>query len=125
MNNTLFLDACKGIATARPPVWLMRQAGRYMASYRRLREHHGLLDMVKNPELACEVTMQPIHAFKMDAAIIFADILTLLEPMGLHLKFKLAKAPSFKTLFAHCETLKTYNLFRRKSRWVLPSKPLH
>lgn len=96
MNNTLFLDACKGLSTSRPPVWLMRQAGRYMASYRRLREHHGLLDMVKNPELACEVTMQPIHAFKMDAAIIFADILTLLEPMGLHLEFQAGEGPFFQ-----------------------------
>ena len=75
------------------PIWLMRQAGRYMPEYRKLRDHHPLLEMIKTPELACEVTLQPIEAFNLDAAIIFADILPPLEGMGLHLRFAEGEGP--------------------------------
>jgi uroporphyrinogen decarboxylase len=71
----------------------MRQAGRYMAEYRAIREHHTFLDMVKTPELAAEVTFQPINAFNLDAAIIFADILPPLEGMGLHLTYEKGEGP--------------------------------
>jgi uroporphyrinogen decarboxylase len=71
----------------------MRQAGRYMAEYRAIRERHGFLEMVKTPELAAQVTMQPVQAFDIDAAIIFADILPLLEGMGLHLTFAKGEGP--------------------------------
>jgi uroporphyrinogen decarboxylase len=71
----------------------MRQAGRYMAEYRALRERHSILEMVKTPELACEVTLQPIGAFGLDAAIIFADILPPLEGMGLPLEFVAGEGP--------------------------------
>ena len=71
----------------RPPVWLMRQAGRYMAEYRALKEQHSFLKLCQTPELACEVTMQPIDAFDPDAAILFADILLPLESMGLTIDF--------------------------------------
>ncbi len=94
-SNDIFLRACKGESVSRPPVWMMRQAGRYMPEYRALRAQYGILDMIKNPELAAEVTLQPIHAFPLDAAIIFADILTLLEPMGLQLEFISGKGPVF------------------------------
>src|SRR6185437_4084110 len=88
-----FLQACRREATDATPIWLMRQAGRYMPAYRKLREHHPLLTMIKTPELACEVTLQPIEAFDLDAAIIFADILPPLEGMGLHLRYAEGEGP--------------------------------
>ena len=82
-----FLQAARREPVDATPVWLMRQAGRYMVEYRTLRERYSILELIKNPELACEVTMQPIAAFDLDAAIIFADILPPLEGMGLRLEF--------------------------------------
>jgi uroporphyrinogen decarboxylase len=75
------------------PVWLMRQAGRYMPEYRALRAKHSLLDLIKQPELAAEVTLQPLNAFDLDAAIIFSDILPPLEGMGLQLSFVKGEGP--------------------------------
>ncbi|HET9980942.1 MAG TPA: uroporphyrinogen decarboxylase, partial [Ktedonobacterales bacterium] len=88
-----FLRACRREPTDKTPIWLMRQAGRYMPEYRRLRERHTLLEMIKTPELACEVTLQPIEAFDLDAAIIFADILPPLEGMGLRLRYAEGEGP--------------------------------
>jgi uroporphyrinogen decarboxylase len=82
-----FLRACRRQPTDATPIWLMRQAGRYMPAYRRVRQRHSLLDIVRTPELACEVTLQPVDAFRVDAAIVFADILPLLEGMGLGVEF--------------------------------------
>ncbi len=82
-----FLKACSLEQVDSTPVWLMRQAERYMAAYRRLRERYSLLEMFKTPEIAAEVTLQPIAAFGLDAAIIFADILLPLEGMGIRLEF--------------------------------------
>ncbi|MCH8528389.1 MAG: uroporphyrinogen decarboxylase [Kiritimatiellae bacterium] len=93
--NPTFLQACRGEKPAHTPVWLMRQAGRYMAEYRALRAQHSILEMIKDPEKAAEVTLQPVNAFPVDAAIIFADILTLLEPMGMNLEFISGKGPVF------------------------------
>jgi uroporphyrinogen decarboxylase len=75
------------------PIWLMRQAGRYIPEYRKLREKHTLLELIKTPELACEVTLQPMNSFALDAAIIFADILPPLEGMGLDLAFAPGEGP--------------------------------
>lgn len=91
--NTRFLDACHRQAVDTTPIWLMRQAGRYMAEYRRLRERYSILEIIKTPELACEVTLQPIQAFDLDAAIIFADILPPLAGMGLQLEFIKGEGP--------------------------------
>ncbi len=85
--DSLLLRALNGESTERAPVWLMRQAGRYMAEYRALKEQHGFLGLCRNPELACEVTLQPIRAFYPDAAIIFADILLPAEGMGFEIEF--------------------------------------
>src|SRR6476659_518202 len=82
-----FLRACRREAVDATPIWLMRQAGRYMPEYRQLREKHTLLELIKTPELACAVTLQPMNAFALDAAIIFADSLPPLEGMGLDLAF--------------------------------------
>src|SRR5215217_1389289 len=88
-----FLRACRREPVDATPIWLMRQAGRYMAEYRAMREKWGILDLIKQPELACEVTLQPIKAFELDAAIIFADILPPLEGMGLSLEFVKGEGP--------------------------------
>jgi uroporphyrinogen decarboxylase len=77
----------------RTPVWFMRQAGRYMPAYRELRARFGILEIIKSPELSVEVTLQPLRAFDLDAAIIFADILPLLEGMGLALEFVRGEGP--------------------------------
>jgi uroporphyrinogen decarboxylase len=87
------LAACRREPTDRTPIWLMRQAGRYMAAYRAIRERHGFLQMVKRPEVAAEITLQPIEAFGMDAAIIFADILPPLEGLGIKLTFEKGEGP--------------------------------
>lgn len=88
-----FLRACRREPVDTTPVWLMRQAGRYMTEYRALRSRHSILEIIKTPDLACEVTMQPINAFDLDAAIIFADILPPLEGMGLSLEFAKGEGP--------------------------------
>lgn len=86
MNNR-FLDACWGKPVDRTPVWLMRQAGRYLPDYMRVRSKCTFLELCKTPELAAEVTIQPVDILKVDAAILFSDILTPVEPMGMKLDF--------------------------------------
>jgi uroporphyrinogen decarboxylase len=85
--NTRFLDACWGKPVDRTPVWLMRQAGRYLPEYMRVRSNCSFLDLCKTPELAAEVTLQPVDILGVDAAILFSDILTPVEPMGMELDF--------------------------------------
>ncbi|TKB66472.1 MAG: uroporphyrinogen decarboxylase [Nitrospira sp.] len=93
MVNDRFLKACRREPVDCTPVWFMRQAGRYMAEYRALRTKHSILELCKTPELAAQVTLQPIDRFPLDAAIIFADILLPLEPMGLSLEFAASEGP--------------------------------
>ncbi len=93
MGNDNFLKACRREPTDYTPVWLMRQAGRYMKEYMAIREKHSFLEMCRNPELASEVTLQPIRAFELDAAIIFADILLPLKGMGIDLEFAKNEGP--------------------------------
>ena len=88
-----FLRACRGLPVERTPVWLLRQAGRYMPEYRALRERHSLLEVVRTPELAAQVTLQPVDAFGLDAAIVFSDILPPLVGMGLDLDFVKGDGP--------------------------------
>jgi uroporphyrinogen decarboxylase len=91
--NDRFLKACRREPVDWTPVWFMRQAGRYMAEYRSLRAKHSILELCKTPELAAQVTLQPIDRFPLDAAIIFADILLPLEAMGLSLEFADGEGP--------------------------------
>ncbi len=95
MRTSLYLKAARAEAVDRPPVWLMRQAGRYMKSYQAIRKKYTMLEVMRNPELATEVTLQPIKAFGMDAAIIFSDILTVPDALGLELDFPEGQGPVF------------------------------
>ena len=88
-----FLRACRRQPVDRTPVWFMRQAGRYMADYRALRERHSLLELCRTPELATRITLQPVDAIDVDAAIIFSDLLLPFEPMGLAFDFVKGEGP--------------------------------
>lgn len=88
-----FLRACAGLPVDATPIWLMRQAGRYMSEYMAIRNKHSMLECIRTPELAAEITLQPIKAFGMDAAIIFSDILPPLVGMGLDLEFVKGEGP--------------------------------
>jgi len=91
--NDRFLRACRREPVDATPVWFMRQAGRYMPEYRAIREKYSLLEICHHPELAAEVTLQPIRALGVDAAILFADILLPVIPLGLGLKFAKGEGP--------------------------------
>lgn len=91
--NSRFLDACRRRPTDVRPVWFMRQAGRYMKQYREVRAKHSILEICKRPDLAAQVTLQPVEILDVDAAIIFADLLLPVEPMGLKLEFKAGEGP--------------------------------
>lgn len=95
MNKPL-IDALSLRPMSRPPVWIMRQAGRYLPEYRKVRERHPFQEVVSTPELAAEVTLQPIRRFGMDGAVIFADIMTPLEAMGVEVRF--APGPKLEPL---------------------------
>ncbi len=92
MNNR-FLRACRREPVDATPVWFMRQAGRYMPEYRAIREKYSLLEICYEPELAAEVTLQPVHALGVDAAILFADILLPAIPLGVGLEFAKGEGP--------------------------------
>ncbi len=91
--NDLFLRAARLESTERTPVWMMRQAGRYMEEYRAIRAKHGFLEMCRTPELAVEVTLQPVDLVGVDAAILFSDILVSFPGMGLDLEFAKGEGP--------------------------------
>lgn len=96
LQNDLYLRALNREATERTPVWVMRQAGRYLPEYLRVRQQAGdFMTLCSTPELACEVTLQPIDRFDLDAAILFSDILTIPDAMGLGLHFEPGEGPKF------------------------------
>src|SRR6201987_1237741 len=101
LKNDLLLRASKGLDVERAPAWLMRQAGRVLPEYRATRaKAKNFVEFVKNPELACEVTVQPVDILGVDAAIIFSDILVIPEAMGLAYQMIEAKGPWFEKTIA-------------------------
>ncbi len=97
LKNDRFLRALQRQPVDRTPIWMMRQAGRYLPEYRATRKQAGsFLDLCKNAELACEVTMQPLRRYPMDAAILFSDILTVPDALGLGLYFEEGEGPKFR-----------------------------
>jgi uroporphyrinogen decarboxylase len=92
----IFLRACKRQDTERTPIWIMRQAGRYLPEYRAIREKTDFLTLCKTPELASQVTIQPVEIIGVDAAILFSDILVIPEAMGMHLEIVESRGPVFE-----------------------------
>lgn len=108
MKNDVFLRALRGQLTDYTPVWLMRQAGRYLPEYNVTRAKAGdFMTLCKTPELACEVTLQPLERFPLDAAILFSDILTIPDAMGLGLSFQQGEGPRFERTIRHESDLKS------------------
>ncbi|MCA9556807.1 MAG: uroporphyrinogen decarboxylase, partial [Myxococcales bacterium] len=93
IKNSVFMKACRREKTDYTPVWLMRQAGRFMREYRELRARVSFLELCKTPELAAEVTLSAVDRLGVDAAIIFSDILVILEPLGVGLEFSKGDGP--------------------------------
>ena len=109
LKNDTFLRALLKQPVEYTPIWMMRQAGRYLPEYKATRARAGsFLDLCKNTELATEVTIQPLERFDLDAAILFSDILTVPDAMGLGLYFAEGEGPKFERAFAtrsrHCKT---------------------
>lgn len=97
LKNDRYIKACLQQSVDRTPIWMMRQAGRYLPEYRQLRAEAGsFMDLCTNPELACEVTLQPLRRYPLDAAILFSDILTIPDAMGLGLYFTPGEGPAFR-----------------------------
>lgn len=93
LKNNLFLQALNGEAVPRTPVWMMRQAGRYLPQYRSLKEKYSFFERCKTPELACEITLQPVEILDVDAAILFSDILVVPQAMGMEVQLIENKGP--------------------------------
>jgi uroporphyrinogen decarboxylase len=111
LKNTRFLNACLREPVDATPVWFMRQAGRYMAEYRALRQRYSLLELCRTPELAVQVTLQPIQRIELDAAIIFSDLLLPLEPMGIPFDFVKGEGPAIETPIRSAEDIGRLKLF--------------
>lgn len=108
MGESLFIRALQRKTVPRTPVWFMRQAGRYLPEYRKVRAEAGdFLNLCKTPELACEVTLQPLRRFPLDAAILFSDILTIPDAMGLELYFVEGEGPCFEKPVRDIKTIDT------------------
>ena len=95
LKNDLFLRAARREPTERVPVWIMRQAGRYLPEFRAVRAEHDFFTVCRTPELACEVTLQPLRRFPLDASIIFSDILVVPQALGLEVQMVKGKGPHF------------------------------
>ena len=121
MNDT-FLKVCRGEEVSHTPVWIMRQAGRYLPEYRAIRGKSDFLTMCKTPELAAEVTIQPIDILNVDAAILFSDILIPCEAMGQGLAFEEKRAP-YSRLSGTKRQWTSYAFLTLKIQWDLSWTP--
>jgi uroporphyrinogen decarboxylase len=97
LKNDLLLRALNGQYVERPPVWMMRQAGRYLPDFMKLREKHDFFTRVRTPEMACEITIMPVHQVGVDAAILFSDILVIPQAMGIQVEMIESKGPVIPT----------------------------
>jgi uroporphyrinogen decarboxylase len=113
--NSRFLQACQRQPVDVTPVWFMRQAGRYMPEYRAIREKYTLIEICQQPEIAAEVTMQPIRALGVDAAILFADILLPVIPLGLGLEFVKGEGPVISSPVRTMDDVQTMKPFDAES----------
>jgi uroporphyrinogen decarboxylase len=109
LKNDLFIKACRREPVERTPVWIMRQAGRYLPEYRAIRDKYDFITMCKTPELAAEVTIQPVDIIGVDAAIIFSDILVIPEAMGMKLEMIESKGPKLYNPIRNIEQVKKLN----------------
>jgi uroporphyrinogen decarboxylase len=119
--NDRFLRACRRQPVDATPVWFMRQAGRYMADYRALRQRYSLLEICANPELAVAVTLQPVDLIEVDAAILFSDLLVPFTPMGLNFEFVKGEGPAVHNPIRTADDVERLNRFepRESLRHVL------
>merc|ERR1712004_582788 len=109
LKNDLILRAARGEVTERTPVWVMRQAGRYLPEFREFRLNHEFFEICRTPELACEITLQPIRRFNLDASIIFCDILVVPQALGMEVLMVPGKGPSFPSPLVVPEDLEKLN----------------
>lgn len=109
IKNDLFIKACKREPIERTPIWVMRQAGRYLPEYRAVRDKYDFITMCKTPELAAEVTIQPVDIIGVDAAIIFSDILVIPEAMGMKLEMIESKGPKLYNPIRHVDHVNKLN----------------
>jgi uroporphyrinogen decarboxylase len=137
LHDSLFLKACRREKTERTPLWLMRQAGRYMKEYRELRAKVSFLELCKNSDLASEVTVDAAHRLNVDAAIIFSDILIIVEPLGFLLSYEKNEGPEIANPFRSAVDLKrmqvvepeeslrfVFDAIRKTRRALKPNIPL-
>ncbi len=110
VEESLFLRACKRLFVERTPIWMMRQAGRYLPEYRAIREKYDFQTMYRTPELATEITLQPVRRLEVDAAILFSDILVVPEAMGLAVEFVEGKGPIFRKTVQTAEQINDLNV---------------
>src|SRR5207344_971341 len=109
-KNDLILRTLRGECTERTPVWMMRQAGRYLPDYRVLRDKYDFFTRVQTPELATEITLQPVHQVGVDAAIIFSDILVIPQAMGVEVLMEEGKGPSLPKTIQTQKDIDTLNI---------------
>jgi uroporphyrinogen decarboxylase len=116
VTNSRFLKACRREPVDATPVWFMRQAGRYMPEYRALRAKHSLLELCHTPDLATEVTLQPVRRIDVDAAILFSDLLLPLEPMGLPFDFIKGEGPQIERPIESREDIERLRTFEPREK---------
>ena len=107
LKNDLLLRVCRGEAVERVPVWIMRQAGRYLPEYKAVSAQHSFFEVCRTPALACEVTLQPVRRFDLDAAIIFSDILVVPQALGMQVEMVANEGPCFPQPLKTPEDIKT------------------
>jgi len=110
LKNDLLLKALRKEKVERPPVWMMRQAGRYLPDYIKLRDKYDFFTRVQTPELATEITLQPVDKVGVDAAIIFSDILVIPQAMGMEVLMEEGKGPSLPKTIASQKDINVLNI---------------